>query len=91
MRLEPLDGNAIAGTMFEYFGTEMTTASGACTHCDAVAQIAELRVFPRAPGIVARCRVCGNVVIVLTEIRSSLQVSLSGFRLHEDALPAAPE
>jgi len=86
--MEPLDGNSIAGPMFEYFGAEMTTASGACGHCGTVSQVAELLVYSRAPGIVVRCRTCGNVVIVLTEIRRSLDVSLSGFRLIDGASTA---
>ena len=85
--MEPLDGNAIAGAMFEYFGNEMTTASGACAHCGTVTQIAELVVYSKAPSTVVRCPACGNVVFVVTEIRRSLQVSLSGFRLREEASP----
>jgi len=79
--VDALDGNAIAGPLFEYFGTEMTTAIGTCAHCGASAQVAELRVFSRAPGTVARCRSCGNVVIVLIEDRDMLRADLRGFRL----------
>ena len=79
--MDALDGNAIAGPLFERYGTEMTTARGSCAHCGASAQIAELRVYMRAPGAVARCRACGNVVLVLTTIRGSVRVDLNGFRL----------
>jgi hypothetical protein len=79
--MEALDGNAIAGQLFEFFSTEMTTASGACTHCGAVAKIAELSVYSRAPGAVVRCRSCGSVVIVLVEIRGTTRVNLDGFDL----------
>ena len=79
--MEALDGNAIAGPMFEYFGTEMTIASGSCAYCGAVSQIAELRVYGRAPGTVARCPKCGNVVIVLVQIRDAPRVELTAFRL----------
>jgi hypothetical protein len=58
--MEELDGNAIAGPLFEYFGAEMTTARGSCAHCGASAQIAELRVYARGPGTVARCRTCAS-------------------------------
>jgi hypothetical protein len=63
--MEPLDGNAIAGELFAHFGAEMTAVLGTCGHCGARGPIAELRVFGRAPGTVARCPACGNVVIVL--------------------------
>jgi hypothetical protein len=79
--MEELDGNAIAGPLFEYFGAEMTTARGSCAHCGASAEIAELRVYARGPGTVVRCRTCGNVVIVLVTIRETLRVDLRGFRL----------
>lgn len=79
--MEALDGNAIAGPLFEYFGTEMTVVSGSCTHCGAVSQIAELQVYLRAPGTVARCAHCGNVVIVLVPVRDAFRVALVAFRL----------
>jgi hypothetical protein len=50
----------VAGPMFWYFGAEMTTASGTCTHCGATNQIAELRVYNRAPSTVVRCPGCGG-------------------------------
>ena len=79
--MEALDGNAIAGPLFDYFGVDMTTAWGACVHCGASAQVAELRVYSRAPGAVVRCRSCGNVVIVLVTVRDVLRVDYSGFDL----------
>jgi DNA-directed RNA polymerase subunit RPC12/RpoP len=79
--MEALDGNAIAGSMFEHFGTEMTTAQGSCAHCGANAQVAELRVYMRAPGTVVRCPACGNVVIVLVRIRDALRIYDGRFRL----------
>ena len=72
--MDALDGNAIAGQLFEHYGTEMTTASGSCAHCGSSAQFAELRVYSRAPGAVARCPTCGHVVIVLVQARDTLQV-----------------
>ena len=47
--MQALDGNAIAGTLFEHFGTEMTTMFGTCAHCGTRSQIAELAVYTRAP------------------------------------------
>ena len=79
--MEPLDGNAIAGSLLEYFGAEMTTATGSCVQCGASAQIAELRVYAAAPGAVARCPSCGSVVIVLVSIGDTLRVDTSGYAL----------
>ena len=79
--MDALDGNAIAGPLFEHFGSEMTTALGTCAHCGTRAQIAELVVYARAPGTVVRCRHCGNVVMVLVPIRGELSVEASAFRM----------
>ena len=76
-----LDGNAIAGELFDHFGTEMTTATGTCAHCGARAQIGELAVYLRAPGAVVRCRSCANVVIVVVTIQDTSRVDCSQFKL----------
>ena len=46
--MDALDGNAIAGQLFEQFGSEMTTARGRCAHCGTEALIAELRGYTKA-------------------------------------------
>jgi hypothetical protein len=85
--VQALDGNAIAGELYELFGMEMTAATGACAHCAATSRIAELRVYSRAPGTVVRCRSCGGVVIVLVAIRGITHIHLDGFeRLQASAL-----
>ncbi len=81
MSMDALDGNAIGGALLEVFGREMTSELGACRSCGAVAQIAELAVFARAPGTVVRCRSCGSVVIVLVEVRGETRAHLDGFAL----------
>jgi Family of unknown function (DUF6510) len=81
MIMEALDGNAIAGQLFEYFGREMTTAVGTCAHCGAPATLAELVVYVRAPGAVVRCRHCGDVVIVLVNARGTMRVAMDDFHL----------
>ena len=79
--MEALDGNAIAGTLFEHYGVEMTTVIGTCRHCGATAQLAELRVFVRAPGAVVRCHACGQVVMALVRIRDAVRVDDEGLTL----------
>jgi ribosomal protein S27AE len=75
--MQPLDGNAIAGALYEAFGDEMTTRTGICEHCGAAGLVAELRVYTRAPGIVARCSNCGNVVLVLVDARGTPHIHLA--------------
>jgi hypothetical protein len=73
-----LDGNAIAGQLYEVFGTEMTTAAGICASCGATHQFGEQRVFLRGPGTIVRCKSCEAIVLVLVEIRGRTCVDLRG-------------
>ena len=73
-----LDGNAIAGTLMDVFGAEMTTAVGVCASCGATGPLAEVLVYLRGPGIVARCRTCTSVLMVLVERRGMTCVDLRG-------------
>ncbi len=79
--MERLDGHAIAGMLHEHFGTEMTAANGRCRQCGAEGAVAELLLYTRAPGAVARCPKCGQVVMVLVEIRGELRVDTRGLEL----------
>ena len=76
--MDALDGNAIGGLLREVFGVEMTTARGVCGNCGAVAQVAEMVVYLRAPGTVVRCRSCGAVLMVLVEVRGVACVDRGG-------------
>jgi hypothetical protein len=76
--MDALDGNAIAGTLFAVFGEEMTTAAGICTSCGTRSQLAELAVYLRGPGVVARCRHCDNLVMVIVEVRGISCVDIPG-------------
>ena len=73
-----LDGNAIAGSLHEVFGVELTAALGTCAGCGATAPVAELVVYMRGPGVVGRCRTCDAVMIVLVTIRGTTCVDLRG-------------
>jgi hypothetical protein len=58
-----VDGNAIGGDLFAAFSREMTTVVGRCRKCGTASAVAELSVYPRAPGTVARCSSCDAVVM----------------------------
>jgi hypothetical protein len=59
------DGNALAGPVGDIFRVDVTTAVGRCAGCGRTAPMAEVRVFDHAPGVVARCRVCDQVLLRL--------------------------
>ena len=76
--MDALDGNAIAGQLFDLFGHEMTTANGECGSCGSVFPMAELMVYLPAPGTVVRCRSCESIVMVLVDRRGMACVDLRG-------------
>jgi Family of unknown function (DUF6510) len=83
--MEPLDGNAIAGELYEAFGLELTAATTVCASCGAMRPLAELRVYLRAPGTVVRCPSCDSVVLVLTHVHDVFCVDRSGLASLEAA------
>jgi DNA-directed RNA polymerase subunit RPC12/RpoP len=85
--MDALDGNAIAGLLFDVFGAETTAATGTCASCGARALVAEYQVYLRAPGTVVRCRSCGSVVMVFATVRGITCVDLRGLDALEPTMP----
>ena len=85
--MEALDGNAIGGMRNHVFSVEMTMARAACDRCGARGPLAECEVYLGGPGVVVRCRVCHNIVMVLVEVREIMCVDLCG--TSELVLPAS--
>jgi Family of unknown function (DUF6510) len=56
------DGNALAGHVHDVFRVDITTAVGRCSRCTRTGPMAEVRVFDHAPGVVARCPACDQVL-----------------------------
>jgi Family of unknown function (DUF6510) len=76
-----LDGNAIAGELLAVLGREMTIVIGRCLNCGTSSAVAELCVYPRAPGTVVRCPSCHAVVMVLVTIGDECNVHLPALEL----------
>jgi Zn finger protein HypA/HybF involved in hydrogenase expression len=60
-----LDGNVLGGELGELFTVDITTAAGQCASCGATGTIAQTMVYPDAPGMIARCPACGEVMLRL--------------------------
>lgn len=73
-----LDGNAIAGLLMEIFAVDMTASHGECANCGDVAPLADTRVFMDAPGIVIRCRSCGDVLATIVDDGTRRRINLQG-------------
>ena len=80
-----LDGNAIAGTLTAVFGTELTTALGACANCGRRSLVGEFAVYLRGPGTVVRCRHCAAVMMVMVEAQGVSCVDMQGLEALEPA------
>jgi hypothetical protein len=59
------DGNALAGPLHGVLAVEVTAAVGRCGTCGRTIPMAEVRVFDHAPGVIARCPVCDQVLLRL--------------------------
>jgi hypothetical protein len=73
-----LDGNAIAGDLIEVLGVDLAAAICTCASCGTSGFFAEAVVYTRGPGRVARCRACGETLVVLVTIRGITCVDLRG-------------
>jgi uncharacterized protein DUF6510 len=85
-----LDGNALAGPLGEVFGLDLTVATSWCTGCGARAGVAQLRVYLCAPGLVARCPSCDQVILRLVRAPGRAYLDLRGNVCLEIPTPAEP-
>ncbi|WP_405801519.1 DUF6510 family protein [Streptomyces sp. NBC_01506] len=72
------DGNALGGPLSEIFAVDLTAAVGVCAGCGSTGPVARLRVYERAPGLVARCPDCARVVLRLVRGTDTAWLDLQG-------------
>jgi Family of unknown function (DUF6510) len=73
-----LDGNAAAGELNRIFALDITSAKGQCANCGAKRHFAEAHLYSHCPGLVARCALCGHVLLRLVNVRQRVLLDLSG-------------
>jgi hypothetical protein len=81
------DGNALAGPLREVFAVDVTVATGRCAGCGLASPVATLRVYSRAPGLVARCPGCDEVVLRLVRGPDAAWLDLRGVQHLRIPLP----
>jgi predicted RNA-binding Zn-ribbon protein involved in translation (DUF1610 family) len=84
---EYMDGNMLGGTLGELFSMDVTSAVGTCASCGASWAIAQARVYPHAPGMVARCPNCGAVLLRLVRGPDRAWLDLRGITCLELPVP----
>ena len=82
-----LDGNVLAGALGEVFSVDITTAVGQCASCGTSQAMGQTLVYADAPGLVARCRTCGEVVLRVSRSASRTWLDLRGVRCLELHMP----
>ena len=82
-----LDGNMLAGTLGELFTMDVTTAVAECVSCGTSGTIAQVRVYPDAPGLVARCPGCDSVLFRLVRGPGRAWLDMRGVSYLEFAIP----
>jgi hypothetical protein len=83
-----LDGNVLAGALRELFTVDITTAVGQCVACGTTGPMAQARVYADAPGLIARCPACDEVVLRLVRSPDRAWLDLRGINYLQVQLPA---
>ncbi|WP_347404792.1 DUF6510 family protein [Micromonospora sp. WMMD1102] len=89
-RMEYLDGNVLAGPMRDVFAVDLTTATGRCASCGRTGPMASLRVYANAPGVIARCPGCEQVMLRLVRTPSAAWLDMRGTTFLQLPMPAEP-
>jgi hypothetical protein len=82
-----LDGSALAGALSEVFAVDITRGIGRCASCGDSNPIGRVDVYLTAPGSVARCPSCENVLIRLTRSPDRLWIDMQGLVCLELPIP----
>ena len=86
--MDYLDGNALGGALGELFAVDVTAAVGQCASCGSTGAIGQARVYSNAPGMIARCPACSEVLIRLVRNEDRAWLDLRGISCLQLALPA---
>jgi hypothetical protein len=73
-----LDGNAAAGELGEIFALDVTSAEGRCANCGGKSRFAEAHLYAQCPGLIARCPLCGHVLLRLANVQHGVVLDLRG-------------
>ncbi|PZG17342.1 hypothetical protein C1I95_15795 [Micromonospora craterilacus] len=82
-----VDGNMLDGPLGEVFAVDLSTATGRCAHCGTASPVAGLRVYSHAPGLVARCPVCTEVILRLVRAPDRVWLDLRGATFLQFPMP----
>lgn len=73
-----LDGNAAAGELNRIFAMDITSAEGQCANCGGRRRFAEAHLYMDSPGLIARCALCGHVLLRFANVQQRVFLDLRG-------------
>ena len=73
-----LDGNAAAGELSRIFAMDITSAEAQCANCGSKRRFAEAHLYVQCPGLVARCALCGHVLLRFVNSQQHIFLDLRG-------------
>jgi uncharacterized Zn finger protein len=76
-----LDGNAVAGTLSEIYGDDMTTVLAECGSCGQLDHVGGLVAYVHGPGVVLRCTSCSTVMLRIVQTPTRTYVDVRAKRL----------
>ena len=85
-----LDGNMLGGDLGEVFTMDITMAVGECASCGMTGTLAQTMVYADAPGLIARCPACGEVLIRLVRGPGRAWLDLRGITCLQLTPPGQP-
>ena len=74
----PLDGNTMAGALGELFAVDVSVAVVECAGCGHTGVVAEIVVYADAPGLIARCPECSDVLLRLVRAPNRAWLDMRG-------------
>jgi hypothetical protein len=74
----PLDGNVMAGALGELFAVDVSLGVVECASCGHTGLMAEVVVYADAPGMVARCPHCSDVLLRLVRRENRAWLDMRG-------------
>jgi uncharacterized protein DUF6510 len=85
----PLDGNVMAGALGELFAVDVSVGVVECAGCGHTGLMAEVVVYADAPGMVARCPHCSDVLLRLVRRENSAWLDMRGLVCLRLGVPAS--
>ena len=73
-----LDGNGVAGMLYEIFGVEMTASPTECASCGREGDMGTLLAFTHAPGVVLRCPGFEQVMLRIVRTPTAIYLDARG-------------